>query len=142
MPVESQTQQRQSMRVRVSRIERQIPIPIRHHAPLRRNWRRMAVMLAYRGLPPFAPSGRSRWNHHLIDGSAAGRAGIDERSADESQLCMIEMIRIELINDSQTCRARSDERIDFDILAEVDSGLGTHLVGVVLAHEAFPGDRI
>src|SRR5580658_8827803 len=55
---------------------------------------------------------------------------------------MIEMIRIELINDSLTSRARSDEWIDFDILTEVGGSLGTHLVSVVLAHDAFPGDRV
>src|ERR1700733_4390350 len=55
---------------------------------------------------------------------------------------MIEMIRVELINDSLACRARSDEWIDLDILAEVGGGLGTHLVSVVLAHDSFPGGRI
>src|ERR1700691_1344090 len=55
---------------------------------------------------------------------------------------MIEMIRIELINDSLTSRARSDEWIDFDILTEVGGSLGTHLVSVVLTHDAFPGDRV
>src|ERR1700689_20020 len=55
---------------------------------------------------------------------------------------MIEMIRIELINDSLPRRARSDKWIDFDILAEVGGGFGAHLVGVVLTHDAFPGGRI
>src|SRR5271156_4226300 len=55
---------------------------------------------------------------------------------------MIEMIRIKLIDDSLTCRACSDEWDDFDILAEVGGGLGTHLVSVVLAHDALPGDRV
>src|SRR5271170_8457300 len=55
---------------------------------------------------------------------------------------MIEVIRIELINDSLTCRARSDEWIDFDILAEVRRSLGAHLVSVVFAHDAFAGGRI
>src|SRR5580692_10435641 len=55
---------------------------------------------------------------------------------------MIEMIRIELIDDALTGRARSDEWIDFDVFAEVGGRLGTHLVSVVLADDAFPGDRI
>src|ERR1700733_14182186 len=55
---------------------------------------------------------------------------------------MIEMIRVELINDSLACRARSDEWIDLDILAEVGGGLGTHLVSVVLAHDALPGGGV
>src|SRR3984957_9681970 len=55
---------------------------------------------------------------------------------------MIEMVRVELINDSLTCRARADEWIDLDILAEVGGGLGTHLVSVVFAHDPVPGGRI
>src|SRR3984957_20159123 len=55
---------------------------------------------------------------------------------------MIKMIRIELIDDTLTRRARSDEWIDFHILGEVGGRLGAHLVSVVLAHDAFSGDGI
>src|SRR3984957_17683021 len=102
----------------------------------------MAVVLAYRGLPTAAPGGSSRRNHHLIDGPSTSRAGIDERSADESRLRMIEMIRIELIDGSPPCRAPSDEWVDVEILTEVGGGIRTHLEGVVLAHDAFLCGRI
>ena len=57
-------------------------------------------------------------------------------------LGVVEMIRVELVDDTLPGSAGADERIDLHVLGEVNAREGTHLVGVVLPYQAFARRRL
>src|SRR5580693_7051962 len=96
----------------------------------------MTVVLAYRRLPSASPSRGVGRNHHLIDRTAAGGAGVDQGAPDETQAAMVEMIGIEFIDHPLAGGAGANEGIDLDVLAEVRRRFAAHLVSVVLSDDA------
>ncbi|MNS90119.1 hypothetical protein D3C72_1241540 [compost metagenome] len=91
--------------------------------------------------PAAAPGRRTRWQHHLLDRSATGAGGRDVGTADKTQIGMIEVLAVQIV-DHCAGRACADKRIEVGILVVKQRYTAVHLIGVVLADHAFTGHRI
>jgi hypothetical protein len=54
-------------------------------------------------------------HRELLDRATAGLAAYDIAAADEAMRTVVEMVRVEFIDDLRAARAATDERIDRDI---------------------------
>src|SRR5690606_11359714 len=99
------------------------------------------VVILYGTLPARPPGRRIRRQRQLLDRTPASAARADVGAAYESQRPVIEVVGVEVVDDVPGA-ARTDERIEYLVVAIEQIDTAHDLVRIVLAHHARTGHGI